>query len=64
MSDTAVGELFEVSLDDQIACVFRELRMRESVYARQVENRKMSRDVADRELSRMRAVLKTLEGLK
>lgn len=60
MPDTAV----EISLDDQIACIFRELRMRESVYERQVENRKMSRDVADRELSRMRAVLKTLEGLK
>lgn len=60
MSDTAV----EISLEDQIACVFRELRMRESVYARQVENRKMSRDLADRELSRMRAVLKTLDGLK
>lgn len=39
-------------------------RMLGIVYARQVENRKISRDLADRELSRMRAVLKTLEALK
>lgn len=53
-----------VSLEDQIACVFRELRMRESVYPRLIENRKMARDLADRELGRMRAVLRTLEGLR
>lgn len=64
MSQSAVGELFEVSLCDQIECVERELRMRESVYQRRIDAGKMTQRLADRELGRMRAVLRTLEGLR
>jgi hypothetical protein len=44
----------------QIACVEREIRMREHVYPAMVGKRKMSQRTADLELAAMRAVLRTL----
>lgn len=55
-------DLFPVTLDDQIACVEREIRMRERVYPHQVNLGRMNQEYADRELARMRAVLSTLTG--
>jgi len=52
-----------VPLGDQIICVKRELGFRERVYARRVEMKVMTQQEADRELTRMKAVLATLEGL-
>jgi hypothetical protein len=52
-----------VSLQDQIACVERELKYRERVCARRVSEEKMTQALADRELTRMRAVLATLQRL-
>lgn len=52
------------TIDEQIACVKREIRMRESVYPRWVGNGKMSQRQADRELNAMRAVLATLERVR
>jgi hypothetical protein len=49
-----------VSLDDQIACVRRELALRRNVYKRRVLDKKMTQEVADRELVHMDAVLETL----
>ena len=54
----------EIPLRDQIECVKREIGMREQVYPRRVADGKMKQTTADAELARMRAVLKTLEGLK
>lgn len=54
----------QVSLDDQIECVTREIGMREHVYARRVLNHQMTQKTADRELRHMRAVLDTLTNLK
>lgn len=52
------------SLPDQIDCVKREIGMRERVYPTWVQRRRMSQEQADRELSRMRAVLRTLQDLQ
>lgn len=51
-----------ISLDDQIDCVKREIRMREEVYSRRVSEKRMRQATADLELARMRAVLDTLEN--
>lgn len=50
-----------VSIDDQVACVRREISMREHTYPRWIEARRMTQKKADQELTAMRAVLATLE---
>lgn len=50
-----------IPLQMQIECVKREIRMRESVYARRVATGKMRQSTADWEVGCMRAVLNTLE---
>jgi hypothetical protein len=52
-----------ISITEQIACVRREIAMRERVYPKWVAAKRMKEDAADRELAVMRAVLATLEGL-
>jgi len=52
-----------ITLDEQIACVRREISMRERVYPRWVESRRLTQQKADAETNAMRAVLATLEGL-
>ena len=46
-----------------IACIEREIKLRHRVYPNRVENRRMSQALADREIARMNAVLRTLKGL-
>lgn len=53
-----------VSIAEQIACVKRELGMRERVYGRWVEVGKMTQAKAERETREMRAVLATLERVE
>ena len=57
-------DLFPSAIEQQIACVEREIRMRERVYPRWVQNGKMSHDFARHELETMQAVLETLRGLQ
>lgn len=52
-----------ISLQEQIACVQREIGMRERVYPRWVEAKRMSQEKADKEIAAMKAVLETLRGL-
>lgn len=52
-----------MTIDQQIACVAREIAMRERVYPTFVRRNKMSQEKADNEIAAMRAVLKTLEKL-
>lgn len=52
-----------IPLEVQIACVEREIKMRERAYPRWVSNGSMTQGKADRELEQMNAVLKTLQGL-
>jgi hypothetical protein len=52
-----------VSLTAQIACVRREISMRERVYPRWVEAKRLTQRKADDEIHTMRAVLATLEAV-
>ena len=56
--------LFAPTLDDQIACVEREIALRRRAYPRFVFNHRMTREKADREIELMEHVLQTLQGLK
>jgi len=55
-----MADLFPITLAEQIACVRREILMRQRVYPARVNQRAMSQDKADRELAAMNAVLDTL----
>jgi hypothetical protein len=53
-----------VSLRDQVACVEREIALRERLYPRFVADGRLTPGKADSELAGMRAVLATLRGLE
>ncbi len=53
-----------IPLEQQIACVKRELSIREVTYPRWVDSGKMKVEAMGRELRGMRAVLETLESLR
>ena len=52
------------NLAQQIACVKREIAMRERVYSRRVADGKMKQQDADREIEAMRAFLETVEKVE
>ena len=54
----------QISLEEMISCVEREIGMRERVYPRWVEQKKLLQATADLELARMRAVRDVLVGVK
>lgn len=61
-----MSDMFEsapIPLTAQIACVEREIAMRERVYPRRVASGKLAQGKADQEIAAMRAVLATLKGL-
>ena len=58
---SATDRLFAVSIEEQIASVEREIRMRESAYPRWVEQRRMTVKTAEHEIGCMQAVLATLQ---
>lgn len=53
-----------VPLDEQIACVLRETKLRRRVYPRLVASERLSQEAADREVRNMDAVLETLRQLE
>lgn len=53
-----------VSLDQQIACIEREVAMREKYYPKWVAEHHMLESRAEHELAGMRAVLVTLKSIK
>lgn len=53
-----------VAIEDQIAEIKREIRMREGVYPKWVQSGRMKQADSDRQIARMRAVLETLEAVK
>jgi len=59
-----MSDFLPVTLDDEIACVAREVKMRERVYPRWVASKKMIQDKADREIKVMQSVLETLHRMK
>lgn len=56
--------LFGVSIEEQIAELEREIRLREHVYPRWVEQKKMLQPQADKAMERMRAALATLRQVR
>jgi hypothetical protein len=62
------GMLFEparsVSLERQIECVRREIRIRQQTYPTKVARRRMSQHHADEELACMKAVMATLIAMQ
>jgi hypothetical protein len=54
---------YTIPLSVQITCVRREIAFRESLYPKWVEAKRIKKEVADRELVTMRAVLSTLISL-
>ena len=59
-----VAAAMPIPLDAQIRCVEREIEMRERVYKRWVDERRLTQKVADREINTMRAVLATLKTMQ
>ncbi len=53
-----------VQLSDQVACVKREIAMRERAYPRWVAGGRMTQQKADQELAAMKAVAETLGKLQ
>ena len=51
------------SLDEQIACARREVKMRQSMYPKWVSLRRMAAHTAEIELGKMQAIVETLEGV-
>jgi hypothetical protein len=51
------------NLNEQIACVAREVRMREMLYPKWVQAGRMAQATADRQLGCMKAVLGTLAAM-
>ena len=56
--------LFPLTLDDQIACVEREIELRKRVYPRRVADQKMSPHAARYQIEAMEAVLATLRKIR
>lgn len=57
-------DLFPSTVDEEIACVEREIRLRLRVYPRRVADGKMTQKLADKELAAMNAVLRRLHEVK
>lgn len=53
-----------VPIDVQITCVEREIGMRQRVYPRWIEAKRMTQKKADQEIADMQAVLATLQQVK
>jgi hypothetical protein len=53
-----------VTIEQQLACVKREIALRERVYPRFVAEQRLTQEKADAELATMRAVLVTLGTVK
>lgn len=48
------------TIEEQIACVRREIRLREALYPKRVKDNRMSLELARREIKTMRDVYETL----
>lgn len=52
------------TIDEQMACVEREIKMRRRVYPRWVQDGRMTQAKADSEVRAMEAVAETLRGIQ
>jgi len=51
-----MSDLFPITKADKLACIEREIRKREDVYPRLIQQGSMSFDRAEREIALMRAI--------
>lgn len=58
-----MAEEYIITNADKLACVQRELKLRERVYPRRVSDNKMAQQLADRETRTMRAIVADYEKL-
>lgn len=59
-----VIDLFPPTLDEQIACVEREIKLRRRVYPRHVAGGRMNQPFADKQIALMEAVAESLRWMK
>lgn len=59
-----MSDLLPITLEDQLACVEREIELRRRVYLNLIGKRQMTAKRADWEIACMEAVLKTLQRCK
>jgi hypothetical protein len=59
-----VQELFPPTLDEQLQCVEREIKLRQRVYPRRIADRRMTQALADRQIALMEAVAESLRWMK
>lgn len=57
-----MSDLFPITDVDKLACVKRELQMRQGVYARRVAALQMSPETAEREIALMKAIVEDYES--
>jgi hypothetical protein len=62
MSERA--DLFPSTIEEEIATVEREIKLRRRVYPRRVANGQMTQAFANAQIAAMTAVLRRLEGLR
>jgi len=56
--------LFEFSIEEQIACIAREIQLRGKVYGRWITEKRMTREKAEHEFRCMQAVRDTLVAIR
>jgi hypothetical protein len=59
-----MNDLFPPTLDEQIACVDREIKLRQRVYPRRIADRRMTQALAARQIALMEAVADSLRWMK
>lgn len=57
-------DLFPPTIDDEIACVEREIQQRRNVYPRLIAAKKMTREFAEQQIKLMEAVLRRLQDIR
>ncbi len=57
-------DLLPITIDEEIAELEREIRLRQQVYPRWVDSKKMTRAKADRQIEVMRSAVESLHRLK
>lgn len=59
-----MSDLFPPTLQEQIAAVEREIKLRRRVYPRHITGGRMTQDFADKQIVLMEAVLESLHWMK
>lgn len=58
-----MSDVIEVSLEDQVRCLKREIAMRKNVYPKWIATGRLKQEDADREIAALTAALHTIMNL-